>query len=92
MTELTRLEHEKARLKRELNMWVQNHKKTQARLDKVEERLALLREIILVPSDIDDSGQRTQVRRRSPARKADSDEGETGDWETGDWHEIALEY
>ena len=43
MSELARLEHEKARLDRENTIWVFNQKKTQARIHQVQERVELLR-------------------------------------------------
>jgi len=40
--ELARMEHEKARLERERDMWASNQKKTQFRLSNVQERINLL--------------------------------------------------
>jgi chromosome segregation ATPase len=45
-SELARLEHEKARLERELNMWVGNQKKTKIRIHQVQERLDLLEHVM----------------------------------------------
>jgi len=45
-TELARLEHEKARLERNLKMWINNQKKTEGRLRQVEERIALLKPVL----------------------------------------------
>lgn len=86
ITELARLEHEKARLERELEMWRENQKQTEARLEKVEARLAALREMV-EPAAADEVPRRTAGRRRSATsatrRDEDDDQG---------WHEIALEY
>jgi len=92
-TELARLEPEKARLERELKMWVNNQKKTEDRLRQVEERLALVRQVLIPP---DAEGSTKPVRsvaegrarvRRSPAEKADG-----GEDEAQEWREIPLEY
>ena len=40
ITEMARLEHEKARLEREMALWVQNEKRTEKHLQKVRDRLA----------------------------------------------------
>jgi chromosome segregation ATPase len=88
--ELARLEHEKARLERELKMWLDNQQKTEARLSRVEERLALVNQV-LTPLPAEGSTKPSSRRRarigRSPTAKADSGEGE----EQG-WKEIPLEY
>ena len=42
VSELARLEHEKARLERELHIWIANQKKTENRLQQAEERIVLL--------------------------------------------------
>lgn len=46
MSELARLEHEKARLHRELDIWIANQKKTEDRLRQVQERVALLQKVM----------------------------------------------
>jgi chromosome segregation ATPase len=59
MSELSRLEHEKARLERENTIWLTNQKKTESRIQQVNERMDLLRRKIeellpkpqVVPSD-----------------------------------------
>ncbi len=85
VTELARLEHEKARLERELNIWVSNQQKTAGRLQQVEERLALL-EQILNPPAADDTAKRTAAHR-SPTKEADSGKGAAQGW-----REVSLEY
>jgi len=84
-TELARLEHEEARLQRELKMWLDNQKKTEERLQQVRERLALVQQILDLPA-AGDSKKPARVRR-SPAEKADGGEGEVQGWQ-----EISLEY
>lgn len=86
VTELARLEHEKSRLERELEMWRENQKQTEARLEKVEERLASLRDMV-EPAAGDETPKRTPARRRSAARATSQDEDDDADW-----HEISLEY
>jgi hypothetical protein len=46
VAEQARLEHERARLTRELNMWQENARKTAGRLQTVEDRMSLLRRTI----------------------------------------------
>jgi hypothetical protein len=46
ITEMARLEHEKARLEREMALWLENQKRTQTRLDGVKSRLAILQGIV----------------------------------------------
>ena len=46
ITELARLEHEKARLERELNLWQENQKRTQQRLQTILNRLVLLQAVV----------------------------------------------
>lgn len=84
-TELARLEHEKARLERELKIWIDNQKRTEGWLRQVEERLALVKQVV-VPLAAEGSTGRAKVRR-SPTEKADSGEGEAQGWQ-----EIPLEY
>lgn len=92
-TELARLEHEKARLERELKMWIDNQKRTESRLWLVEERLALVQQVVVAPAAGDStkpvlSGAEGRTRvRQSPTEEADSGEGEAQGWQ-----EIPLEY
>jgi exonuclease VII small subunit len=46
VSELARLEHEKARLERELNIWIANQKKTENRLQQAHERIVILQKIL----------------------------------------------
>ena len=93
VAELARLEHEKARLKRELSIWIGNQKRVEGQLRQVEERLIPLQQI-LEPSDA--GGSTKSVRsaakgrarvRRSPTERVDRDEDEIQEW-----REIPLEY
>jgi chromosome segregation ATPase len=90
VAEVARLEHEKARLKRELNLWTDHQKRTEDQLQQVEERLAILQEMMDQTADDDSakpSSQRRTKTRRSLAEKGDSREGEAQSW-----REIPLEY
>ena len=51
MSELARLEHEKARIDREISVWAGNQKKAQIRATEVQDRIAILQGLIteLVP-------------------------------------------
>jgi len=84
VADVARLEHEKARLNRELNLWLEHQKRTEKQLRQVEERLALLQQIL---DPLPDEGATRPVRRPSPAPEADSGEGEARGWQ-----EISLEY
>lgn len=83
IAEFARLEHEKARLQRELNLWTGNQKKTEERLSHVTERLALLQQVL---------EQQAADAPAKPGRAAAG--GETdgdGDHPRG-WKEMSLEY
>jgi hypothetical protein len=84
-TELARLEHEKARLKRELKIWIDNQERTEKQLRYVEDRLALVKQV-LMPLAAEDTAKRTAAPR-SPTEKADSGEGAAQGW-----REVSLEY
>ena len=83
VTELARLEHEKARLERELGIWQANEKKTGRRLARVDEQLAVLQHI-LAPAPVKESTGEKRKTRPSPDEDAPrADQG---------WQEIKLEY
>ena len=82
-SEFTRLEHEKARLERELTIWTENQRKTESRLDHVRQRLTLLRQVLLPPTGEDSA---VGARGRRPA----TGQAE-GDVRPG-WREIKWEY
>jgi chromosome segregation ATPase len=79
VAEQARLEHERARLRRELEMWQENARKTGARLQSLEDRMALLRRTIEPLLDPDPE--------RPAPRNADSEPESTTVW-----HEVVLEY
>jgi septal ring factor EnvC (AmiA/AmiB activator) len=91
VAEVARLEHEKVRLQRELNLWLEHQERTEKQLQQVEDRLDILHQIMdqsatersTKPSD----RGRAKGRRRSATEEADSDEGEALGW-----REIPLEY
>ena len=85
ITELARLEHELARLQREMNMWIANQNKTAERMHQVEQRLAFLREI-LEPQRVEDAPERRADR--SETSKADASEQE----KTQGWRTVNLQY
>ena len=91
--ELARLENEKVRLERELKLWGDHQRRTEGRLQQVEERLAVVTQV-LVPLATEGStkpvlsaAEGPAKIRRSPTEKADSGEGEAQGWQ-----EIQLEY
>jgi len=79
MSELARLEHEKARLERELNMWIANQKKTEDRLQQLQERVNLLQTVMDEISP--------KKRKLDPG----SEQAEKIDDKNG-YHEVSLEY
>jgi len=80
ISEFARLEHEKARLERELSIWVTNQKKTNDRFQHVQERLNLLQGLL-------DGLSGTEHPRRRPAAAEETPENNN----TG-YQEISLEY
>jgi predicted nuclease with TOPRIM domain len=85
VTEWARLEHEKARLEREMETWISNQKKTEERLKQVNERRARLQEMLGVTGD---ESPTTGRPSRRPATR-DSAENRT---QSGSWQEVSLEY
>jgi hypothetical protein len=84
VTELARLEHEKARLERELGIWQANAKKTSRRLARIDEQLSVLQHI-LTPAPAKEEGP---VERRKTHPSPDEDATRTDQA----WQEIKLEY
>lgn len=82
VTELARMEHEKARLEREMRIWIGNQKRTEERLRLVQERLDLLQKT-LNPELIE------RVAQQSAAAGTDA-QANTG--ETPGWNEVVLEF
>ena len=76
MSELSRLEHEKARIGREIEVWISNQKKAQSRLQGVQERVDLL------------NLQMTLLDPEPAASRWDQD----GEYTGGDFHTVKLEY
>jgi hypothetical protein len=82
VAEQSRLEHERARLRRELAMWEENGRKTAGRLQAVEDRMTLLRrtlEPLLDPAPAE--ANRGSARQAEPETEPSTV-----------WHEIVLEY
>ena len=84
VTELARLEHEKARLERELGIWQANEKKTSRRLARIDEQLTVLQHI-LSPVPVKEEGA-VEKRRTRPSPDAGAPRADQG------WQEIKLEY
>ena len=83
MSELARLEHEKARLERELNMWLDNQKKTQVRIQEMQERVNLLQYLL---EDL--SPKRRPANSPASGEQADEDVEQ----KAGQYQEVPLEY
>ena len=83
VTELARLEHEKARLERELGIWQANEKKTSRRIARVDEQLAVLQHILTPPPVKESTGEGHKTRRSPDEDAPRADQA---------WQEIKLEY
>jgi hypothetical protein len=77
--EFARLEHEKARLERELNIWLANQKKTEDRMRHVQERLTLLENLL-------DGASGPAHHRHSQISTEDAEVTNNG------YQEISIEY
>lgn len=84
VTEWARLEHEKARLEREMETWISNQRKTEERLRQVNERLARLQEMLGLSDD--------EKSTRRPSRGPSTGDSAGDRDEAGDWQEVSLEY
>jgi septal ring factor EnvC (AmiA/AmiB activator) len=84
VNELPRLQHEKARLEQETNMCISKLRKTEKRLQEVEERLAHLLDVLQPQAS---GGPPAREPRRSPARRTEDreEEGQA-------WRELSIEY
>lgn len=76
VTEVARLEHELARLQRELNMWTVNQSKTAERMQRVEQRLAMLKEIL--DPGREETSERQAGRVRASEKAEDEGQGNKG--------------
>jgi septal ring factor EnvC (AmiA/AmiB activator) len=85
VAEVARLEHEKARLNRELNLWIDHQKRTEGQLEQVEERLTILQQIL-------DETTTEDSTKRAGARRSRTERGDTSEGEAQGWREIPLEY
>jgi len=79
VAEQARLEHERARLRRELEMWQEHVRKTSGRLQGVEDRVSLLRRAI--EPLLDPEPERPAARTAEPEAE-----------DSTVWHEVVLEY
>jgi hypothetical protein len=84
MVELSRLEHEKARLERERAIWFGNQQKAEARLQSTEERIGLLQATFDEQLQAQ-SGQPGAVRRSAALPDENDDTA-------ANWRAVVLEY
>jgi chromosome segregation ATPase len=82
VTEAARLERELARLKRELDMWTANQNKTTERMQRIEQRLALLGE--LVEPSLGSVTERSSGHERVAERTEDGRQEKEKGWRTVD--------
>jgi seryl-tRNA synthetase len=83
VAELARLEHERARLQRELEVWRQNQQRVEEQLGRVEARLADLR----AATAEEPASAPRPPQRRAATRPAPRDDDHDGGWAT-----LSLEY
>jgi hypothetical protein len=86
VTDLTRLEHEKARLERELSVWTGKQETTSRRLEQISGQLELLQNSLYGAAV---AGQSTGRGRSDGANKGG--EGDAVE-KAKTWREIPLEY
>jgi hypothetical protein len=99
VSEWSRLEHEKARLEREKEIWVQNQKRTETRLQQVLARLEEL-QVLFGPLGVGKEfvpgrGRRPQAASgTAEAAEGADDSGDTRNPDAAGWHghTITLEY
>ena len=85
MSELVRLESEKARLDRENTIWLSNQKKTLTRIQKVQERMNLLQRVI----------EELMSKPQTPLGNRDYHAAQSGQEtkkQSGNFREVNLEY
>lgn len=85
MVELSRLEHEKARLERERALWFDNQQKAEARLQSTEARIGLLQAAFDEQFQAQ-SGPPIAVRRNASAPDENNDDT------AANWRAVVLEY
>ena len=80
VAELAYLEHEKARLERELELWTGNWKRTEAQILLNQERMTYLKAIL-------------QEEHLAASKELAADESQGNDGQRADgWREVKLEY
>ena len=90
VTEFARLEHEKARLERELQLWTKKKAVTEEALAKVQSELDdIQQDLMPAPPD---GEVRNPVRRRTSQQAPAGDEDDAQADGRPAWREIAVEY
>jgi len=84
VTEMARLEHEKARLLRELKTWLDNEARTNKRLQQVEQKLATV-QAFLFPEIVGETPG-------SEGHRMPNGQGDIDDQQPRNWKEVRLEY
>ncbi len=91
-SDMARLEHEKARLERELKLWMTKRAQTEKRLALVHQQLKTLQQVL------DESAHKPRTAKRRTARPAAKDQRKDRDNKTTNtvpqktWREITMEY
>ncbi len=95
VAQLARMEHERERLERELNVWAGKQKQTEGRLQQVRRHITLLQGALnessaAFPESYPERSRRGSRRdRRPPSAEGSSEDSKQ---EATTWQEIALEY
>jgi len=85
VSEAARLEHELARLRRELSMWILYQNKTAARMHRVDQRLTVLKEIL-------DPKEKEPINQH-PGRTEASDRAEREEQtKSKSWRTVDVQY
>lgn len=90
-SDIARLEHDKARLERELKLWTTKQAQTEKRLAQVQQQLGMLQQVL------NESGDKPKTVKRKRAQLP-TGKRKTGDQKTVNteprktWREIEIEY
>ena len=93
VTEFARLEHERARLERELQLWTKKKYVTEGMLERVRNELEVVQQNLLLSQSESSTQTPKGIRGRTKAKSSDSEQQH--DSETGGetrWREMEIGY
>ncbi len=91
-TDLARLEHEKARLERELKLWTTKQVETEKRLAHVRQQLGMLQQVLNASDDKPKRAKRRRVQPPAGGERKDSNKKTVSTEPQKTWREIEIEY